>query len=247
MYTHKPRTDAIRVASATYAANAPLIRIYSSREHRPGEVMTAQKAGHTIAVAPTGGSGGKVRFTITERVFDATGTAATPVTTTIDGATVETLGGLIDALNAIDGITAWALDAPHSFSVDSDDFEALSATAIPEQPGYLDCVQREVATANLVYKRVGVPEVRDAGALAWTNLEVSITNETAGYVEIGTDDKVKGYQALRRYSLTDAAVDRFGNYKIDDAPTVKGPVLITVGATNLTGTVVRFEYMSRTI
>lgn len=241
-----PIADQIRTSSMAYADNAPILAVSYSRTPRPGEAMTAQKCGATIAVNATGGTGSKLLVTVAEKVFNELGVAQSDVVTAINGAAVLTLGGLIDALNAIDGLTAWALDAPHSLSVDSNTWTALAATQISESPNYLSCLKRTVATGHPVYKRIGEPTVRDAGRIRITNVEVSITAEAAGFVEIGRDDKVEGYVAHRRYTLTDAAVDRFGNYTIEDAPTFQGPVLVTIGATSLAGAVGRVEHLQAT-
>ena len=246
MKMRTPIADQIRTSSMAYADNAPILAVSYSRTPRSGEVITSQKCGATIAVSATGGAGSKLRVTVAEKVFNEKGEAQSDVTTNIDGAVALTLGGLIDALNALPGITAWALDAPHSLSVDSNTWTALSATQISESPSYLSCLKRSVVTTHPVYKRIGEPTVRDAGRIRITNIEVAITSETGGYVEIGRDDKVEGYVAHRRYTLTDAAVDRFGNYTIEDAPTFQGPVLVTISAANLTGAVGRVEHINAT-
>jgi hypothetical protein len=234
MIANTPRLSGIRTKGATYAANLPMIRVAYSKSGRVGETLDAQPIGATITVAETGGSGSKLRVTITETVRDINNNDST-VVTNIDGATVLTLKGLVAALNKVAGITAWVTDAPHAFSVDSDDFVALSATAIPEAPSYLDCLKREVATSNPVYLRLGEPTERDNGYMKWLGAEVAITSATAGSVEVGTDDGIAAYQKHYNQALSATANTRYLSYKPDEAPTIKGALLVTVAATSLAG------------
>lgn len=241
-----PIADQIRTTSMAYADNDTMLAISYSRSPRAGEVMTAQKCGATIAIDADGGASSELLITLTELVYDETGTATTPVEHTIDGTTYDTLKKVVDYINTLPGFTAWVTDAPHSLDTGSANFLDLAATHITESPGYLNCLKRSVSTSNPVYKRIGEPTVRDAGRIRITNIEVEITSETGGTVEIGRDDKVEGYVKHRSYVLTSAAVDRFGNYTIEDAPTFQGPILVTIAATSLAGAVGRVEHLQAT-
>lgn len=242
-----PRLNAVRSSGDfTYAANAPMLRISYSKSARPSEVMTSQKVGATVTISATAGTGSKLRITLKQLVDDVTGTAATPITTNLDGATYTTLGAMVDAINEIEGFTAWVTDAPHSHSTDSADFLALAETAVPEVPGYIDCLKRTVATSNPVYKRIGEPTERDSGWLKLVRAEVAITSATAGSIEFARDDKADGYQKYRNYALTATANTAYADFDVDKAPTFQGPLLITIAATSLAGAVGRVETMQAT-
>lgn len=242
-----PRLNAIRSSGDfTYAANAPMLRISYSKSSRPSEVMTAQKYGATIAIDADGGTSSELKITLTEKVKDQTGTAASDVVHTINGNTYDTLAKVVDAINDIEGFTAWVTDAPHSHDTGSSAFLDLSETAVPEVPGYLDCLKRSVATSNPVYKRIGEPTERDAGWLKLVRAEVAITSATAGSIEFGRDDKAEGYIKYRNYALTATANTAYADYDADKAPTFQGPLLITIAATSLAGAVGRVETMQAT-
>jgi len=242
-----PRLNAIRSSGDfAYADNDTMLRIAYSKSARPSEVMTSQKVGATVAVDANGGASSELLITLTELVKDQTGTAASSVVHTIDGTTYDTLGEVVDAINAIEGFTAWVTDAPHSLDTGSASFLDLAATAIPETPGYLDFLKRSVATSNPVYKRIGEPTERDAGWLKLVRAEVAITSATAGSIEFGQDDKDVGYVKYRNYPLTAAANTAYANYDVDAAPTFQGPLLITIAATSLAGAVGRVETVQAT-
>ena len=236
MYGKTPRLNSIRTAGTTYAANDPILRIAYSRAMRPGEVLTKQPIGATIQASADGAAGGSyLRVTVTESFKDMSG-AVTTEAHNIDGDVVETAGGLVDALNALDGITAWLTSAPHSLATNTNTWTALTETQIPESPGFLDCLQRSVVTSHPVYIRLGEPTERDAGflRLMWAN--VAIGNATGGFIEVGQDRKGEDYKKYIRTALTATADTRYFNYDDMNAPTLEGPLLVTVGATNLTGT-----------
>lgn len=242
-----PRLNAIRSSGDfTYAANAPILRISYSKSARPSEVMTAQKYGATIAIDADGGTSSELEIVLTEKVKTQTGAAGVDVVHTINGNEFDTLKKVVDKINSIEGFTAWVTDAPHSHDTGSAAFLDLAETAIPEVPGYLDCLKRSVATANPVYKRIGEPTERDAGWLKLVRAEVAITSATGGSLEFARDDKDEGYVKYRNYPLTATANTAYANYDVDAAPTFQGPLLITVAATNATGAVGRVETMQAT-
>jgi hypothetical protein len=242
-----PRLNAVRPSGDfTYAANAPILRISYSKTGQPGEVMTSQKYGATIAISENGGSGSKLLITLTELVKDVTGGAASNIVHEINGATYTTLKAVVDKINSISGFTAWVTDAPHSHNTNSDAFLALATTAVPEVPGYLDCLKRSVATTNPVYKRIGEPTERDSGWLKLIRAEVAITANAGGSIEFGRDDINEGYVKYRNYALSATANTAYANYDVDAAPTFQGPLLITIAATNATGAVGRVETVQAT-
>lgn len=238
---NRPRLDMIRSKSASYSDNDSVLRIVYSKSARPGEVMTSQKTGATITIDANGGASSKLLITLTESVKDQTGTAAASVTHTFDGSTYTTLGAIVDAINATEGFTAWVTNARHDTATNVDTWLDLAATAIPEAPGYLDCLKRSVATTNPVYLRIGEPTERDANWLKVIRAEVAITSESGGSIEIGQDRKGEGYKKYRSYALTAAANTAYLSYDTDKAPTYQGPLLITVSATSTAGTVINVE------
>jgi len=150
-----------------------------------GEDPQVVKSNATITINETGPGSTKLRVTITIEHKDNEGTALADVVYVYDGlaggtgATVTAITPdlklLVDQLNLIPGITAFALNAPHSLSLATDGFQALAETQIRNDHKYLECLHRDVSSSQVTvegtaskyvaYVRVGNPEPRDRGAL----------------------------------------------------------------------------------
>lgn len=240
---NRPRLDMIRSKTIAYADTRYCLRIAYSKSARPGEAMTSQKTGATIAIDANGGDSSELLITLTQTAVDQNGDAAASVVNTIDGTTYSTLGAVVDAINAIEGFTAWVLNAPHALDTGCATWSDLAATAIPESPGYLDCLVRSSHADDAMYLRIGEPTERDANWMKVVRVEVAITDNTGGSVELGQDRKGSSYQKYRNYPLTATANTAYMNYDADKAPTFQGPLLIDANATSNTGLVLNIETM----
>ena len=155
-----------------------------SLQPQAGEDPTVVKTKATAAISLTGGGTNTFRMTIVIERRDEAGDALADLTYIYDGVTgggasvtavTANLKTLIDELNDIPGITAFALNAPYSMSLISNDFIALAETDIRTDGKYLECLYRDAsdylvtvegtASKHVAYLRVGNPEPRDRGAL----------------------------------------------------------------------------------
>jgi len=239
-----PRKNSVRSEATSYAANEPLLRISYSKAGRPGEVMTSQKYGATIAIDANGGASSELLITLTELVKDQTGTAASSVVHTIDGTVYDTLKKVVDKINSIQGFKAVALHAPFSHDTGSASFLDLTETRIPEVPSSLDCLKRSVATSNPVYLRFGEPTVEDSGRVKFLSAITSITSATGGNVKLSRDNGVDAIKTLDEVAVAATAKTAYLAAELQDAPTYEGPFLVEFSATNATGATLTVRHVS---
>ena len=210
-------------------------------------------------------------ITITLERWDENGDALTDITYALSGVAAAgkvawagtdatgwtgkaaTLKEAIDMLEEIPGLQAFALHAPHSMSLGSDDFIDLAETDIKTQPGeYTECLYRDidqfkVDTDLVVYMRFGLPELRDAGSMRLIGLNGTITGHTNGTVRIYQDDirkYGKEYNATyateianKQLFLDETAVAAETNYvdkDITNAVTIQGPIILEVKSDDVT-------------
>lgn len=227
----------------TYADNAATLALQWSPTPQAGEKATEQVVGATYQIANAAGAGNNLRLILKKKIKNEKGEDQSDETTNIDGNVVGTLKGLIDAINAVDGFTAWALHAPHDHSVDSSDFINVAETALP-RGGFkvTETLKRTVATANKVWLRAGLPTERDAERLDILRLQTKVTNATGAAGKLYRDRYGEDKVELRGdiapgTSWTD-------HYDLDSSKpeTVRGPILVEAGATNSTGLEILFTF-----
>lgn len=226
-----------------------------------GDKQTVQRHNATVTIAPTGAAGSKVLVTLTVQRMDFTGTDLADLTFAISGAAAKsgwsditasdtasasTLKELIDLINELPGFKAWALHAPHSMSLNSDDFIALAATDIKSGTGLegkSEVLYRDVSNflvnsnEKVLYARIGLPEERDRNAFFLDLLQGSQTGATSGvvrlyrddYSEYGTSGEVYVNKTAVATTLTD-----YASYNVETAPTLRGPCILEVTGSDLT-------------
>jgi hypothetical protein len=208
-------------------------------------VPTAQKAGATIAVNPTGGTGSKLLITVVVKTADEDG-AETTSTTSINGAAYTTLKDVIDKLNTIEGITAYALHAPHSLTTDSNDFIALSTTDIRTDGLPTECLYRDVSEAiggvKYAWMRIGNPEPRDSGRIRLLGINGTNTGVTTGTLKLFRDDYSQAAaEELLSYALV-AAETAYVSDNIEQALVYRGPLLVQVASSDLTASDIKVRH-----
>ena len=240
-----PRLEQVKVNRVTHADNLPILAIKYNRAGRPGERMDKQQHGATITIVRNGSTDTKLEVTLKEKYADVNGAVITAATAdyVFEGETVTTLGALVDAINAIPGFTAWALHAPHSFSLDSANFVDAAEAPISEGDKASEVLQRSVANGNKAYLRIGEPEVRDTGRMRLTRVEGSITAAGGGAFKLMRDEKGKTAEVILEAAVAAAGVNVPFAYDRENAPTYQGPLLVEVGATNSTGLDYRIHTM----
>lgn len=224
----------------------------------------------TIAVDANGGADDSfLKILVTVYRFDNTGTATTNYTYQISGSAAKvawsttaptytakalTMKDVVDLLNEIPGIYAYVLHCPHSWSVATDDFIDVSATAIPSQPGkflntlYRDYSDSEMDTDHEVFfMRFGVPEIRDAGSMKLVGLDVNATGSDPN-VRLFRDDvrdwsteynatfntELLNKQMFVNTTVTSGTQTKVVDNTIENAPTIQGPCVLMIDQSDLT-------------
>lgn len=223
------RTNRLAALSDT---EMPTLAIRYSLAPQAGELPTAQHMKATVTIAPTGGTGSKLRVTIKQYVSTSAGVVSVGTTTNLDGATYTTLKDLVDALNAIDGITAWVLHAPHSYSTNSDDFIALSETDIRTDGKYLETLYRDASEVATAYMRIGNPQAWDKGRLLIKRIYGTSTGNTNGTVKLLRDEYGKDQVELLKFTQQ-TALTQYVADDMQDAQPYEGPLLLAIASDNL--------------
>jgi len=252
--------------------NMPCLGINYSLKPQVAESAKIRLSKATLTIAPTGAAGSKVLLTVAINRYDENGDALADVTYAISGAAAKvawagtsptftasalTLKDAIDLLNEIGGIQAFALHAPHSASLNSGYFIALSETDIPSQPAkYLECLYRDVSdyvintNRKCAFLRLGLPEARDAGSMRLIGLNGTATGVTSGRVLIYKDD-IRDFSdeysatyateiGRKQVYLDKVLVDTETEYidkDILNANTIQGPIILEVSSTDLSALV----------
>ena len=176
---------------------------------------------------------------------------ATTAASTIHAVTTTDLGALIDALNAVDGITAYRLNAPADYSLNTDDFLDLASVGVGQK--FYDCLYKDVSEVLTAAIRIGIPEEYDHGALKIVKIigYANSNSDTDCVLKISTDptDGAAGENdevelAFGRY-VPDAAITTLWDHST--APVVvQGPILVEITATTslAAGAYVIVEYQT---
>ncbi len=250
---------------------APTLALNYSLGPISGEEATVRQAAATVTIDGDGaGATTGPTILITLKRYDQDGTALADITYTISGAAAKvawdgsdaagwtaaavTLKDAIDLLNEIPGIQAFALHAPHSFSIYNASAVVtvdMAETYIPTQPGkYLECLYRDASAVTVdgdktAWLRIGLPEVRDAGAFKLINISGKVTGHANGTLRVYRDDirdygkeynatyatEIGNKQLYVDYTLaaTVAAVDE----DPETALTLQGPVIVEIKSDDL--------------
>ena len=234
-----------------------------------GELQTVQRHNATVTVAPTGASGSLLLITLTVQRKDFSGDALADLTYAISGAAAKvpwtstsasgtasasTLKEAIDLINELPGFKAWALHAPHAMALNSDNFIALSATAIKTGVGpdgtssilYRDASDFLDGNTDIVaYLRIGLPEVRDANSFKLLGIEGVSTGVTNGVVRLYRDEYAEYGQTAEVYvnkALVAAQTEYIGKDR-SDAATLRGPCILEVRSDDLSAAEYRVAIM----
>lgn len=256
----------------------PCLAINYSIKPVAGELPTARYSKATF-----GYTGSTKVLVVTRVCYTETGAAGTDITYTITGAasksdwtgsaSAQTAGALtmkdeIDLLNQIPGIQAYVLHCPHSLTVNTTFYENVTTADIPTQPAkYLETLFRTITTSvintdqEVLFLRVGNPEIRDAGSLKLIGLDVKATDVGMSPVVRLYRDDIRNYDA--EYSATYATEIANKQLYIDTvvvtatqtavvahdlltALTYQGPLLLAISGSTLSAAIatIRFQQAS---
>jgi hypothetical protein len=261
----------------------PLLAINYSLKPVAGEDPNYRRSYATLTVDANGGADDSfLKVLVTVYRFDETGTATTNYTYQISGSAAKvawsttaptytakalTMKDVVDLLNEIDGVQAFVMHCPHSWSVATDDFIDLAATMIPTQPAkYLETLYRDYSNSEMdtdhevFFMRVGVPEMRDAGSMKLIGLDVNATGTTPN-VRLFRDDVrdfSKEYNATfntellnkQMYVNTTVATGTqtaVVSKDLLDAVTIQGPVVLMIDQSDLTTCVASLRLIQASI
>lgn len=226
---HEARSYRLTALSDT---EMPTLAIRYSMAPRAGELPSALPSRATITIAPTGSSS-KLLVTIKQYVRNTAGTETVGTTTALAGATYTTLKDLVDALNAIPGIVAWVLHAPHNYSTNSNDFIALAETDIRADGRYLKTLYRDASEVTTAYLRIGNPQEWDKGRLIVKRIFGTATGVTNGTVKLVSDEYGKD-QVVHLNITQVAALTQYLADNMQDAQPYKCPLLLAIESSDLT-------------
>lgn len=254
METNRALTDAVQVNRLQLGdAYMPILAVKASLVPLRAEHDNIEKrpSGFTIAFDKTAGGGTKLRVTVVVSNKTSAGGAAATDTYIFDGAAggsgtvtsvCATLKDLIDQLNLIPGITAFAAHAPHSYPLDSDDFITAAAAGIRTDNRFGLCLYRDASESvadlkgvshKIAYMRIGNPELRDSGYLRLVGISGSCTGVSATpTIRLVRDAYGKDVEFLVEKTLAAAQTDYVANTK-DNAESVQCPLLLEVGSTDM--------------
>jgi hypothetical protein len=252
------RMDAIQMVGPLTLADdkLPCFAMQWSPYGVRGELQTVNRRNATVTIDADGAAGSKLLITLTVERSDFNGDDLADLTYVISGAAAKvawtstsasgtasaaTLKDVIDLINQLPGFKAWALHAPHAMSVNSGHFIDLAETPIKTGVGVngrSDVLQRDVSaftdanTDKVLWARIGLPEERDRNAMRLLRVEGTATGVTNGvlkvyrddYVEYGEDPEVY----LEKVLGTTATFTNYLDRTIENADTVRGPVLLEV-------------------
>jgi hypothetical protein len=235
--------DAYMPILAIKASLVPVRSEHDNIEKRP--------SGFTIALTLGGGGDSTFRCTVVRSNKKSNGDAAASDTYVLDGKTgaspaadtvCATLKDLIDALNEIEGITAFAAHAPHGLSLANNDFIASGTLNVRTDNRFLTCFYRDISESisdlksvsnKVAYMRIGNPELRDSGYMRLLGISGSCTGVTATpTVRLVRDAYGKDVEFLVDKTLAAAQTAYIDNTK-QNAESLRGPLLLEVGSSDM--------------
>lgn len=258
------RLDAIQMVGPYTLSDTtqPCLAIQWAPQPVRGEKQTIHRHTGTITIDADGASGSKLLLTLTVERRDFAGDDLADLTYAISGAAAKvawtsttasgtasaaTLKDVIDLINELPGFKAWTMHAPHAMSVNSGNFIDLAETSIKNGTGpgdYSYALYRDVdafTDANsdyVLWARVSLPEPRDRNALRLLRVSGTPTGVTGGVLKLYRDD-IAEYGTTQEVYLQKTLADtgEFAEYlerTIENADTVRGPLLLEVRSDDLT-------------
>lgn len=257
------RLDAIQIVGPFTLADdtQPCLAVQWAPEPVRGEKQTVHRHAASITIDADGASGSKLLVTLTVKRRDFAGDDLADLTYAISGAAAKvawssttasgtasaaTLKDVVDLINEIHGFKAWTMHAPHAMSVNSEHFIDLAETYLKTGTGpgdYFYALHRDVSDFDaggghqVLWARIGLPEPRDRNAMRLLRVEGAVTGNTAGTVKVYRDDVMEygsDQEVYLQKALTDTNFTNYLDRTIENADTIRGPVLLEVKATNLT-------------
>jgi hypothetical protein len=251
------RLDAIQISDPmTLADDAmPCLALQWSAMPVRSEKQTVQRHNATVAIDADGASS-KLKVTLTVERRNFAGTDLADITYVISAgaakvawddtdftasrtASAAVLKDVIDLINDLPGFKAWALHAPHSQSVNSDNFIDLAATGIKSNVGVdgrSEILYRDVSEDVNAYLRIGLPEERDRDAIELHEIIATATGVTNGTLKVYRDDYDEYGQTAEVYVSETLAAARtaYLGYDKTTAPVLRGPLLVHATSDDLT-------------
>jgi len=272
--------NAIFTKTATLSDSLmPCLAINYSIRPVAGEVATVRYSKATIEY-----TGSSKEMLITRVAYDEEGSTGTDITYTITGAaaksawtgtaTAQTAEALtmkdeIDLLNEIPGIQAYVMHCPHSLTVNTTFYEDVTSQDIYTQPAkYNEVLYRTIATnvintnQEVMFLRVGNPEMRDAGSLKLIGLTVTATDGGMSPVVRLYRDDIRNYddeysatyateiankQLYIDTEVTTATLTQVVSNDLLTALTYQGPFLLQVSGSALTAATATLRFQQASI
>jgi len=251
------RIDAIQHFGTLTLADTsqPCLAISWSASPVAAEMQTVTRHAATIAI-DANGSGSKLLVTLavkrrnfgsdladlTHAISVGAAKVAWTSTTASGTATASTFKDVADLISELPGFKCWVLNAPHLASVNSDDFMDLTETYIMPS-GPLASVQkvlyRDVSeyvnddSDKVAWMRVGLPEARDANPVRLIKVAGTTTGHTNGTVKLYRDTYAEGAGEVYLRETQAAALTKYADYTIENAPTLRGPLILEVASDDL--------------
>ena len=251
------RIDAIQHFGTLTLADTsqPCLAISWSASPVAAEMQTVTRHAATIAI-DADGSGSKLLVTLavkrrnfgsdladlTHAISVGAAKVAWTSTTASGTATASTFKDVADLISELPGFKCWVLNAPHLASVNSDDFMDLTETYIMPS-GPLASVQKvlyrdvsEYVNADsdkVAWMRVGLPEARDANPVRLIKVAGTTTGHTNGTVKLYRDTYAEGAGEVYLRETQAAALTKYADYTIENAPTLRGPLILEVASDDL--------------
>jgi hypothetical protein len=212
----------------------------------PGESTNKFPVRASITIDADGAVDSKVLMTLTIYNQTARGVAAATDTYAVSGAAakVDMVAGAasasvlkeaLDLFNEIPGVKVWAMHAPHQMSLNTGFFinaaEKFLGNGMETGGEYPMFLYRDVSayvdadSRYATYMRVGLPEPRDGNAFQILN--IFGVADSGARLRVYRDTYRGGAEEPTTEQITTAAVGYEAQDK-NDAPTVRGPVLIEI-------------------
>lgn len=248
------------ITAALNVTDKPLIYLNSNLGQLAGEDARLRIASQEVAVTTAG------QVTLTRQFVDETNTNLTAatvvdiggtsyttgatgiVTHTLAIATYATVQAMLDGINALPGFFAEIGDALTTTPLATGKHIALTKVVIPEigfEP--IGICDNDVSATNVAYLRIGLPTRKDRDPLQLLQIRGLITSATGGLIQLLSDDQAdyvsdgSHQQVYEEYtpatSLTAHLTDT-----VLDGQTLRGPVVLKVSATAITGAAYSIKY-----
>jgi len=258
--------DSVIIASLS-TTDKGMIYLASDLGQTAGEDARKRIDKQTVTFASDGGTDAGL-LTLKRYCVDEVGDAlASGVTVTIDGTDYTTGAGgvishaldledltvkdLLDQINALPGFVAEIGDALTTTTLDGDDIIVdMAETNIPQVSGVgekLEILKNDVSATNVAYLRIGLPTRKDRDPLQLLQIRGSITDNTDATLQLLRDDEgeyvsdgshQEEYEAFAPATSLTEHLDE----NVLEGQTIRGPVVLKVAATAITGASYKVKY-----